>query len=310
MILFLTMKISRLLEFHQLHINKDCLPNNLGDSYLLEQNEIYRKIRKSALTNGFTYTLEFNSAYIALGLSQLNTILQTKKIPYSDNLTILTEIEKMRPQTITWDEISDNLKRNYVFHESCHCVSKTISDQIFLTETDQPSQVLRLLIEESFSNTCELLANKDVDQSAHRIFFELNSYIYISEDRQHLNELIKDFGFEFSFQWILFSYLYSNFLYEQMNDNDFNRILKYLIPQQTELIKLKQDSKKIKKLRAILKIAFDLNLRFRENTTGFFLKMLGFKKIEKSHTKIDFMSILEKDSRYLKFINALIQTIN
>ena len=95
-------------------------------------------------------------------VSQLEWILQKKIIPYIDNTSVLKQLNDKLPENILWDDISDNLKGNHVFHESCHAVSRSLinefyKDPVLKTKNDFQNHTLMRLIEESFANTCELL---------------------------------------------------------------------------------------------------------------------------------------------------------
>ncbi|MCK6598791.1 MAG: hypothetical protein L6Q37_10540 [Bdellovibrionaceae bacterium] len=303
------MKIKKMLELHQQNTVPMALVTNFGDGFLLQKNQLYRIIRSLALREGFAYTTEFNLAYLTLPLSQLDLFLDTKKIPYFDNVSILWEVEKKIPNTTVWDEIVDNLKTNHVFHESCHAVARSLSKKYFYAEISEEKKLLQIMIEESFANSCELLAIIDVDDEAHRLFYEMNSYIFMCDDRSNLKNLIQNFGREFVFYFVVICYLHSNFMYTQFEDRNIERILKFLSFSSAEYEVFKKDQKKIKSLRSVAKLTLALNPRFRMVTSVFYLRLCGFKYQPNELKKIDFMTQLETDIRFKQFLSQLAKEI-
>lgn len=303
------MKISRLLEIQQEKTSLTSLEKNFGDSFLVQHNRIYKIIRKQALQAGFSYSTEFNASYVALPLSQLDHLLQTKKIPYFDNVSILQEIEQKIPKSTNWDEVVDNLKKNYLFHESCHAVARTSAQKIFTTNDSPLTQIVRQMIEESFANSCELIGIIDAEDAAHRIFYEANSYIFVYDMKPHLKNLVQEHGVDFVIQFMIFCYLYSNFLFDSLNDQSLDRILKLLKPDSNDLTALKKNTSALKKIRAASRIAFELNPRFRQVTTGFYLRWASLNPQQKDLTRFDFMPLIESDQRMLKLIHSLSKQI-
>lgn len=296
-----SMKLGRLLEFHQQQPANIGLPKNLGDNFLINNNKLYRSIRTQATQFGFKYTDTIDNKYLALPLSQLEAVLRTKTIPYVDNVSVLLDMETQVKHTATWDDVTDNLKKNHVFHESCHAIARTISDSIFKNGSSPNETILRLLLEESFSNSCELLGIIDADDTAHRIFYELNSFIFMYEDRSQLKKLVAEAGYPDSIKFLIGCYLFSNFLHEKITESDFTSLLK--------LLKLQNHSTSvIKTFRSVSKTAFELNPRFRQVTTIFYLRLNGISLTMEGLNKIDFLQLMTRDPRFLSLINALSQT--
>ena len=118
------MKVSKLIEFDAASKAALGLEKNFGDSYLCRNNLIFRNIREQSLSLGFQFSAAPNPLYLALPLSQLDTILSSKVIPYHDNVTVLQSL-----QAADWTEIQENLKTNHVLHESCHAVSRSVVNE-------------------------------------------------------------------------------------------------------------------------------------------------------------------------------------
>jgi hypothetical protein len=215
------MRIKRLLELHQNYKSSETLSLNLGDSYLYEHNLIFRKIRQICVKNETNYSLEINTNYLALPLSQLNSILENKKIPYYDNVDVLKLVEKSIPDSTDWDEVVDNLKKNYLFHESCHFVARHLSEEFKQSQ----EQIIILFIEESFANACELIGIVYTHDAAHRIFYEANSYIFVLDAKPTLLKLTQQYGLPLTLTFLIYCYLFSNFLHNQLSEKDFQEII-------------------------------------------------------------------------------------
>lgn len=285
------MKISKLLEQH-FSVNTEIgLNRNFGDSYLCSKNKIFRNIRKETLGLGYSFSADQNNNYLALPLSQLATVLSTKKIPYVDNLSVLESIESQMPSQASWTDIRDSFRKNFLFHESCHAVARHYAIDKY--------PVLDMLIEESFANSCELLAVVEAEQSAHKIFYEWNSYTALHEAKTNLKNAMEEFGSVLFFRFIFFGYLHSNFLRNNFEETQLNRVLK--IALKTEI-----SAKQLKTLKALLKICFTLDAGFKEVTTGFYMKLRGVVTDPGQLSKQDFLAIFEKNSSYVGYLERLI----
>ncbi|OYZ22884.1 MAG: hypothetical protein B7Y39_07385 [Bdellovibrio sp. 28-41-41] len=292
------MKLARLLELHKQNQTDLGLPKNFGDGFLIKNNILFGNVRQTAVRMGFKYTDQSDSRYLALPLSQLEAILKSKTIPYIDNVTVLADVENKIRNVTVWDDVTDNLKQNHVFHESCHAISRSFSDSIFENEINPENVIFRLLIEESFSNTCELLGIMDAEDTAHRIFYELNSYIFMPDNRSQLKKLVTETGLASIIKFLIGGYLFSNFLHEKIKDADFTQLL--------ELLNLHEQPIAVQKtMRSVSKIAFELNPRFRWVTTTFYLRLHGMTVTPESLAKIDFLKLMAQDKRFLALITRL-----
>lgn len=265
---------------------------------MLEHNPIYRAIRLQTLKDGFQYQISTDTDYLALPLSQLENMLKQKKIFYSDNVSTLLKIESHIPQSTVWDEVYDNLKRNFVFHESCHAVARTRFVEVFGSLSGD-QRLIQALIEESFANTCELLGISFVEDVTHEIFYEFNSYIFIYEVKPLIAELQNKIGFEKLFKMVWLTYLHSNFLFNRLDDKNYKRLVAYL----QWSVGVEPDV--TKKLKSLLRVAFELNPRFKEVTTAFYLRYAGLVNGRTHINEVDFMKALESDSRYQDYFNMI-----
>lgn len=278
------MKLANLLDqHHKTSQAAGTLSRSLGDGFLCEKNRFYGRARAQALEAGFKFSTEQSNSYLALPLSQLDQVLKTKVIPYIDNVTVLEEIEKKIPKQTTWNDISDNLKGNLIFHEACHAFAHT---KLIGVEP-----MLRMLLEESYANTCELLAIVDAEDQIHRIFLEINCYSFMLDDRVHLVNAAKEIGLSSLTRFMLLSYLHANYLRETI---DFERVFALSLDKSV-------DTKVLKNLRQLSKIAFKLNPRFREVTTQFYFKLHGVP----ANYDTDFLSVIEKPGKARDFLRSL-----
>ncbi len=299
------MKLANLLEQHQTYsAAPGALKNSFGDGFLLTKNRIYKNVRTLAAANDFRFSSAQNDAYRVLPLSQLDDVLKTKTIPYFDNVSVLESLEQKIPRETVWDDISDNLKGNAVFHEACHAVARSLTNGFAAklsreTKIDPPqSKTLAMLLEESFANTCELLSIIDADDQSHRIFLELNSYIYMLGDRVHLRNAREMMGAPALGKFILLTYLYANFL-RDFNEQTFMRSVRLATGEDAPV-----DAKNLKSLRQLSKIAFQLNPRFREVTTRFYLRLNGIKTDVLQLQSFDFLKALERSETASEFLSG------
>ena len=297
------MKIARLLEIHNQNPHEQGLPLNLGDGYLIKNNILFAAVRKGVTTLNYKYSTDMSPSYLALPLSQLESILKTKTIPYIDNVSVLKEVESKIRNTTEWDEVTDNLKRNQLFHESCHAIVRHFSDKLYSSPPAENEKILKTLIEESFSNSCELLGIADAEDPVHRLFYEINSYIFLPDQRSQMKKVIAELGYSVTLKFLVLAYLSSNFLREKLSDQEFNRLLCLAQLQ-------KQPQPMIKILRSLSKIAFELNPRFRWVTTTFYLRLHGKAISTEQLARIDFISILESNPLPMKLIELSTKSLH
>lgn len=299
------MKLEQLIEQNESCKSADGLVENFGDYFLIKNNSLFSKIRKAAKKASQKFTCEPNNFYQVLPMSQLEANLNRQEIPFADNLTILKKISKEVKSPIQWDEISDQFKKNYIFHESCHAVIRHERNQVLKDFQALPlnEKIIWMLLEESFANTCELLAVVDAENQAHRIFFEANSYTALFEERTNIKNLISTLGHEIVFKFFLLSYLHSNFLILNLDDKNLNTILQFISTE-------KPTAQQLKALKALGKIPFKLDSRFREVTTGFYLRLNGIEGAFPQVLKFNFMKLLQNNKNFKSVINSILKIVS
>jgi hypothetical protein len=290
------LKLSRLIELHRQNLNAQDLADNFGDGFLVKNNRIYGKIRAAALQSGYRFSSDQNNDYSALPFAQLENILGSKTVPYTNNVTVIEKLVKQLKDNVIWDDIADGLRKNFVFHEGCHAVARSIASSGAVH--DPKAKAFRILMEESFANTCEFLAVADAEDAGHRIFFEANSYTALFEQKKNIANAIRDSGFPTVFKIMWLAYLHSNYLHEHLDEKQWRQCL-----AMAELESL--PASQLKALKSLSRIAFTLDPRFRLVTTGFHLKLNG---ISMSPQEIVNFKILEMDS-LKSFLNSACQVL-
>lgn len=291
----LLMKVSRLLDLHFQHQSPG-LKGSLGDGYLMAHNRVFRFVRTRALSAGYKFSDQRDEAYDAFPLLQLNRILESKTLPYANNVVPLENLTSAQRDLISWDDVEGNLKRNFVFHEGSHAVFRSLSpDQ---KTADVSMKVVWMLLEESFANTMELLAVVDAGDAAHRIFFEMNSYVCEFDHRHHLSKALSELGEKVLIPFMVLAYLHAHFLREKIEDKDFKQIFKLLNLEKLSDVQMKA-------LRALARVVFNLSERFRYQTTDFHLRLAGVKNPHELLYKTDFLKICAQEEEILKVISKI-----
>lgn len=284
------MKLGLIISKHTESSAAEGLSDSLGDSFLLIHNRIFSQIRRKALELGYSYSNDLSQDYLAFPMGQLETILKNKFIPYVNNVASLKSLSSRI--SLDWNHVVDNLKPNYVFHESCHAIARSLSPKTASVQ----EKITVMLIEESFANACEFLAIADVHDPAHRLFLEVNSYFTIFEDRTHLKNAIDKYGLSVMFKFMHICYLHSNFLNEQLNDSDFKKIVALCD------FKISPENKVLKSLA---QNAFALNPRFRYATTEMYLRLNDINTPINQALKFDYIKLISENISLRNFINQL-----
>lgn len=290
------MKLNRLMDLHRKSLGDRDLADNFGDGILVRENRIYRKIRAAALDAGFSFSSESNTDYNALPFAQLENILSSKSIPYTNNVAVIEKLVAQLKDDVVWDDISDGLRKNFVFHEACHAVARSFANP--QKTENQKAKAFRIMMEESVANTCEFLAVADAEDAGHRIFFELNSYTALFDQKTHIKNAIAHCGFACVFKIMWLAYLHSNYLHEHLDEKQWRRCLAIA---GAEALPAPQ----IKALKALSKIAFTLDPRFRLVTNRFHFKLNG---ISMAIDEIIAIDILAEDA-LRDFLNSACEVL-
>jgi hypothetical protein len=308
------MKISALLSIHDRYQPKNSVKNNLGDGYLLTYNPIYKKIREGALQQNFKFTSDRLEDYDSFPLAELPNILSKKKIPYVDNVRPLREIEKKIPRQFSLADIAP-LKGNQIFHEAAHAIAHTlIKKHLPLPKSKglqfERSLAFRVLLEESFANACESIANSYATDAIHDEFLFKNSYVMESEAfRKTLRKAISDLGFSFIFRLMLLSFLHANFLKTQSVEQNLIRSLRVAGTSKSEMFPNLTDTA-IKQCSKIFRAGLDLDPEFTEFTNRFCLRLIGIQANLQKLFQFDVLANFEKNPQALACLDALTKVLS
>ncbi len=301
------MKVSRLLEQHR-KFQKQGLADNLGDGFLIENNRVFRNIRVAAKELGFQFSSEPDAAYETFPLLQLDRLLKNKKFPYSNNVAGFDDLSAVQLEALSWQDLDGNLKKNFIFHEACHGVVRDLlkknlnSLQPISDLRSEREFTLRMLLEESSSNACELFGCLEVADPAHRIFYEMNSYVCEFENRTNLKNAVEELSAGVLIRFMLLSYLSANFLRPGISDREFQEMLR--LSGAKDL-----NPKQLKTIRALGKLAFNLNERFRIQTTSFHLRLAGIKTSTQELFDFDFLSSLKNEKGLNNFLSDFVEML-
>ncbi|MFZ3229803.1 MAG: hypothetical protein WA160_06335 [Pseudobdellovibrio sp.] len=279
-----------LLKLHDENLTKNGLEYSLGDSFLYQHNEIFKNIRNHFLKLGFTYTDKDFCHYTVLPYASLATILEEKKVPYFDNVTVLKEIEKSHPGRFKCDDLI-RVKPNYTLHESTHCIVDHFFKNIEITDkslSEESKKAFKLIMAEAFANSVESIANLPNNSIEQRLFYEVNSYaIHTKKVNQTLQQATDLIGPKLVFHLVYFSYLHSNCLFSEPNAKAFNIILELII-KDSALLKKAMDSQSVRRL---YNHAFELSLDFRLQTTSFYCAFSGINTDIQKLLNIDIINL-------------------
>ncbi len=177
--------LSRILEIDAAHHGPATLPQCLGDSWLYDRNDIYRRIRDEFTRIGGQYTdsdRQLCGDYNVLSLLCLPDLLSRRTIPVTDNTALLKRLARERPDfNVTGTFLSGALRHNFLLHESAHCIAHAVLSgmpSVGNGHADSAGErsVLEALIGESFALAAERTAWTLADSPTHMLFYSLNSY--------------------------------------------------------------------------------------------------------------------------------------
>ncbi len=265
---------------------KGCLPENLGDGFLLAWNPVFRGIRTEALERGFRFSATDHGLYYSFPLMALDGVIEKRVIPYRDNASWLSLLEKNAPGRFTLTELKrSELRFNYVFHESAHCIAHSLffGRARFSSLPKNADTLLKILLGEAFANTVECLSAIYAEGEMASYFLDGNCHFRSSEKEvREIRRCARKFGFAATARVLLASFLYANYLFDRLGPAELKRIRVFAgLPAGTEL-------------RKLAAIGTELSESFRTTTTHLHLMKLGFPSNLSPLMRGDPLSRLEK----------------
>jgi hypothetical protein len=278
------LNVKALVELHQQYLDvPQSLSGNFGDGYLYQHNILYRNVRKQGILCGTTYSVGGNSRwydYLVFPLVNFDELLENKEIPYVDNYNVLLRLCQKHPKLILPEKfIRDSFKRNYLLHETCHCIAHDFllkptkhSQEMSVNKISKSIRLLNSLLGESFANSVELISSAIADTNAHIFLHALNSYIpYSPKSRELVQKAIDEIGLPGFLKLAFTSYFFNNLLGYEHSKANAEKILAVFNPYLK--LEIKNGNREI-----ILDVLFKcclLNTRFRDETSIVYFSSLG-----------------------------------
>lgn len=287
------MNLESLVRLHKHYLEvPQSLPENIGDGFLCEHNLIYKNVRKYGLSCGTTFNSKRNTRwndYMVFPLVNFDELLQKKEIPYVDNYNVLARLSSKYP-TLGLPEkfIRDVLKRNYLLHETCHCIAQdyltnTSLVKSFGIDSEKSIKLFDSLLGESLANSIEVAAIISVNNPTHIMLYVLNSYIPYSADYYKLvNNTVDQIGILNFLRVAFVSFFFNNLLgYEHSEEN-----IELWFDIFKGLLDFEVNNKDRKILLEALYKCCRLNPRFRDETSVVYFSSLGsgddYKKLSQA----------------------------
>jgi hypothetical protein len=258
----------------------NALPDSLGDRYLYTKNFVFRSVREAVLAAGYRFSSQDSVAwrrYQVFPLLSLRDILESRVIPYFDNLTVLRSMTAEHAQLRIFPKyFVESVKKNYVLHESAHCVASEVLRLESLLDKDFPSEseqwVLKSLVSECFANSVERLCAGYARSNSHVLFVSLNTYVLYEPTRYALVQNGLDtFGLADMFTLACLGFFHDNYTATApdaaMKDSLFALAFTRRL-NETE-----------KSLAAqLVDVCFRINAQFREETSPNFFGLYGCRQ--------------------------------
>lgn len=295
--------LHEVLEVHDAWLPARALPGVLGDGYLYANNPFFRDVRELAIGAGFAFSSAPPFPYAMLPLLCLEPIWESRCIPFVENVPALRSVEERAPRRMAFWEVAEfGLKKTATFHESVHCIARTILRQLPPDPSRRaPSRraVLDALFEESCANASEPVCAALGSTSLHRLFAKLHFY----DTHDGIGVALEKLGFGDTLRVLVAAYLYSNFLYESVPRKVVERTAQHLIGEEARRA-LGADA-----LHALFHRAFTLSRDFRVRTTSVSMKLSGHDAPLPELLDFDFASELEPGRRIRTALDAFVWTV-
>lgn len=195
--------LAALLRLHGWYRHPHVLMSVLGDPYLYHHSRLFANVRDAALAEGFTLSDQDCPVwreYRAMPLVVLQRILETRRIPIVDNVSVLERLRALGPPRLPLRFLVNHLCRNYVLHESSHCVAHAALARLRSAAPihgDGALFVLENLLAESFANCTEQLVACLGASNPHILFFNFNSYMPFNPKKEGLmRSAVSELGLE------------------------------------------------------------------------------------------------------------------
>lgn len=274
------LKLEKLLWLDDECLRADALPECFGDRYLCANNPLFAKARGLFFASGFRYSCEADRLWRNYGsfpLLMLQEMLDSGIVPYKDTTATIRFILEHTPDLgIAAHLLLNTLQRNYLLHESAHCIAYRLLASELGTKgviSTKHEYVIVSLLCESYANTIERLAGALATSDVHRLFFTLNSY---TDGRDRVGSLLRDavriFSLADTFRIGILAFMHLNTHPESPDEAAINTIIDTAFHGRPLT-----DPKRVL-LKVLVNNGFGLSKRFRTQTTPLFLTYMGCDK--------------------------------
>lgn len=251
---------------NRLPSNPATLKAVLGDTFLYNQNKIFRNRREMALQQKIKFK-KADSSYNISSLLCLPQILKQKSVPFSENKNALINLDLPVKKITVDDLVFLGTKKNHLLHETSHVIMWLVARRT-VDLSIKIELMTALLLSESYANYSETIANCFAKTELHRHYLALNSFwSYSSEEVKTLTLLQKKHGKLTTNTTMFLCFLYANFLYKKISSYECESIRLFIGSHSAKL-----STSEIKDLFAI---ASQLNIHFLIKTGEIFWKTLG-----------------------------------
>lgn len=299
-----------------LHDGQSCahgLSHSLGDGYLYTHNKVFANVRDVVRARGFVFSRRHTNLwreYNVISLLCLQSILDGRVVPYCDNVTPLRAVASRSanlglPRSVM-RFLLGNLRRNYLLHESAHCIAHDVIQQIDArgSHVDKKTLVLDNLFAESFANATETFAASLLETTAEKFFFNLSSFMsYLPAVKEATRRLGSKDGLHGIFKIICFSYILANLRYEEVTPEMSDQCVSLLL----DAADLDEDDKQ--SLAVLFENSLKLNEKFREETAAVYFGFLGCHDEFAALHRFDLFADSYWLSRYTDILNMLTDLI-
>jgi hypothetical protein len=298
--------LRELLEAHDAHAGEGGLRESVGDGYLYHRNPVFRNVRNVSRKLGFTYALGDLFHYRAYSLLALPQILESRRIPYFDNVSPLRHLEALQPGAFRSGEMPA-FYMNHSFHESCHGIADAVVPPVELHPGDFASErevATDLIMKESFANCVESFGCGYLPAKIDRVLYGWNSFIDETPRRAGVRKKVMDtLGPSSTFKLTYVSYLFSNFLYEHVEDQGVDLALALVAPG----ARLRRADRQV--IAEFFRYSFTLSVDFRTRTLKFYLRMLGMKHPAGRLLAFNFLKTIFRSEQHLSSIERFSQIV-
>jgi hypothetical protein len=274
------LSIAKLLWLDEEFIEREALPEAFGDRYLFANNPLFAKVRSLFLSFGFRYSSEptrFWRDYDSMSLLMLQEILDSGVVPYKDNTKTLKRFSEKCPSLeMPANLLLTLLQRNYLMHESAHCISHRILSSQFgggKQEGQKEQYVLTSILNEAYANTVERIGAALAGSNHHRLFYTLNSY---TDGRGDMGSLLRDslrvFGLPKTFLMGILASFYLN-THENNPQSETTAVIIDIVSDRQQISESERAL-----MRIVINNGFGLSMGFRTQTNPLFFRYVGCQK--------------------------------